>query len=124
MLRDIKKVFIFGGTGFLGYYAALEFLRKGVAVDTLALPVKDDKDLSGVGDWFPKEVGLKSASFRIQRTSCEVLKAMTEWFMRLVPMTVLFQRLPLTISSRKAYYKGYSRVQRSKTRRCKTRCFT
>ncbi len=59
MLRDIKKVFIFGGTGFLGYYAALEFLRKGVAVDTLALPVKDDKDLSGVGDWFPKEVGLK-----------------------------------------------------------------
>jgi nucleoside-diphosphate-sugar epimerase len=53
------KVFIFGGTGFLGYYSALEFLRKGHSVDTMALPVKDDKDLSGVGDWFPKEVGLK-----------------------------------------------------------------
>jgi NAD dependent epimerase/dehydratase family. len=59
MLRDVKKVFIFGGTGFLGYYSALLFLKKGIAVDTLALPVKDDKDLSGVGDWFPKEIGLK-----------------------------------------------------------------
>lgn len=59
MSTDIKKVFIFGGTGFLGYYSALEFLRKGVAVDTLALPVKDDADLSGIGDWFPKEIGLK-----------------------------------------------------------------
>ncbi|MEG2457083.1 MAG: hypothetical protein RSB08_04605, partial [Clostridia bacterium] len=59
MLRDVKKVFIFGGTGFLGYYSALLFLKKGIAVDTLALPVKDDAALTGVGDWFPKEVGLK-----------------------------------------------------------------
>lgn len=57
--KDGKRVFIFGGTGFLGYYASLEFLRKGWSVDTLALPVKDDEALSGIGDWFPKEVGLK-----------------------------------------------------------------
>ncbi|HOB29167.1 MAG: hypothetical protein WAQ32_02030 [Dethiobacteria bacterium] len=59
MHKEIKKVFIFGGTGFLGYYSALEFLRKGIAVDTLALPVKDDTDLKSIGVWFPKEIGLK-----------------------------------------------------------------
>ena len=47
------KVFIVGGTGFLGYYATLEFLRRGHQVDTISLP---DIEL---GDWFPKEVGVK-----------------------------------------------------------------
>lgn len=32
------KVFIVGGTGFLGYYATLEFLKRGHEVDTIALP--------------------------------------------------------------------------------------
>ncbi len=47
------KVFIVGGTGFLGYYATLEFLKRGHEVDTISLP---DIEL---GDWFPKEVGVK-----------------------------------------------------------------
>jgi len=44
------KVFIVGGTGFLGYYAALEFISQGYEVATLSLP-----DVT-LGDWFPKEV--------------------------------------------------------------------
>ncbi|MHA1784896.1 MAG: NAD-dependent epimerase/dehydratase family protein [Candidatus Helarchaeota archaeon] len=48
------KVFIVGGTGFLGYYATLEFLDRGHEVDTISLP---DIEL---GDWFPKDkVGVK-----------------------------------------------------------------
>jgi len=44
------KVFIVGGTGFLGYYATLEFLKRGHSVSTLSIP---DVEL---GSWFPKEV--------------------------------------------------------------------
>jgi dihydroflavonol-4-reductase len=44
------KVFIVGGTGFLGYYSALEFISQGYAVSTLSLP-----DVT-LGDWFPKEI--------------------------------------------------------------------
>lgn len=50
---DIKKVFIAGGTGFLGYFSALEFLRQGVKVSTISLP-----DIP-LGDWFPKEIGVE-----------------------------------------------------------------
>lgn len=44
------KIIIVGGTGFLGYYAGLEFLRRGHAVTALALP-----DIP-LGDWFPVEI--------------------------------------------------------------------
>ena len=44
------KVIIVGGTGFLGYYASLEFLRRGHQVTALALP---DINLDG---WFPEEI--------------------------------------------------------------------
>lgn len=44
------KVIIVGGTGLLGYHAALEFLSKGYQVSALALP---DVDLEG---WYPKEI--------------------------------------------------------------------
>lgn len=44
------NVFIVGGTGFLGYYATLEFLRRGHKVSTISIP---DVEL---GDWYPKEV--------------------------------------------------------------------
>lgn len=47
------KIIIVGGTGFLGYYASLEFLRRGHQVTGLSLP---DIDL---GDWYPKEVEVK-----------------------------------------------------------------
>lgn len=50
---DVKKVFIAGGTGFLGYYSTLEFIRQGAQVGTLSLP-----DIP-LGDWFPKEVEVK-----------------------------------------------------------------
>ena len=43
------KVFIVGGTGFLGYHATLKFLERGHKVDTISLP---DIEL---GDWFPKD---------------------------------------------------------------------
>lgn len=36
-MREIKRVFIAGGTGFLGYPTAEIFLEKGVQVDTIAL---------------------------------------------------------------------------------------
>lgn len=42
------KVFIVGGTGFLGYYALLEFLRRGHEVTTMSIP--DVK----LGSWFPE----------------------------------------------------------------------
>ena len=48
--EKINKVFIAGGTGFLGYYSALEFLRQGVKVSTISLP-----DVT-LGEWFPKEI--------------------------------------------------------------------
>lgn len=51
MKHEVKKVFIAGGTGFLGYYTALLFLQKGVKVDTIALP--DELDLD---TWYPKEI--------------------------------------------------------------------
>jgi nucleoside-diphosphate-sugar epimerase len=47
------KVFIVGGTGFLGYYSVLEFLKRGYEVTTISLP---DIEL---GEWFPKEVEVK-----------------------------------------------------------------
>lgn len=47
------KVFIVGGTGFIGYYTTLELLKKGYEVTTISLP---DIEL---GDWFPKDVEVK-----------------------------------------------------------------
>lgn len=44
------KVFIVGGTGFLGYHSALEFLKRGHSVTTMSIP-----DIQ-LGDWFPKEI--------------------------------------------------------------------
>lgn len=41
----MSKVFILGGTGFLGYYTALELLRKGYEVKTMALPPMPDDNL-------------------------------------------------------------------------------
>lgn len=52
---DVKKVFIAGGTGFLGFYSAKLFLEKGCQVDTIALPAESEKLV--LGDWFPKEIG-------------------------------------------------------------------
>jgi nucleoside-diphosphate-sugar epimerase len=51
MKFEVKKVFIAGGTGFLGYFSALEFLKRGVQVGTFALP--NEINLDG---WFPKEI--------------------------------------------------------------------
>ena len=47
------KVFIVGGTGFIGYYTTLEQLKRGNQVSTISLP-----DIK-IGDWFPKEVGVE-----------------------------------------------------------------
>ncbi len=47
------KVFIVGGTGFIGYYSTLELLKRGHEVSTISLP-----DIE-IGKWFPKEVEIK-----------------------------------------------------------------
>jgi len=44
------KVIIVGDTGFLGYYAALEFLRRGHKVSSISIP-----DIT-LGSWYPKEI--------------------------------------------------------------------
>ena len=36
--HEFKNVFICGGTGFLGFYSAKEFLKQGAKVGVLALP--------------------------------------------------------------------------------------
>ncbi|MFD1899126.1 NAD-dependent epimerase/dehydratase family protein [Enterococcus termitis] len=40
-----KKVFVLGGTGFLGYYTTEELLRKGYEVATISLPPMPAEDL-------------------------------------------------------------------------------
>lgn len=47
------NTFILGGTGFIGYHSALEFLKRGHSVTTLSLP---DIEL---GSWFPDEIQVK-----------------------------------------------------------------
>ncbi|MBN2851708.1 MAG: NAD(P)H-binding protein [Clostridia bacterium] len=44
------KIFIVGGTGFLGYHTALEALKNNYEVATISL-----EDIK-LGDWFPKEI--------------------------------------------------------------------
>ena len=51
MKYKVNKVFIAGGTGFLGYYTALEFLKRGNIVETIALP--NEINLKG---WYPKDI--------------------------------------------------------------------
>lgn len=46
----MKNLMIVGGTGFLGYYSALEALKRGYKVASLSL---DDINLEG---WYPKEI--------------------------------------------------------------------
>ena len=50
--HEFKNVFICGGTGFLGYYSAKEFLRQGAKVGVLAL----QGELTLSADWWPKEI--------------------------------------------------------------------
>jgi len=50
MEHEGRSVIIVGGTGFLGYYAALEFLKRGYRVASLAI---DDVELE---DWYPREI--------------------------------------------------------------------
>ena len=48
--REKQKVVVIGGTGFLGYYAVKEFIRRGHSVTIVALPPLPEEGL------FPKEV--------------------------------------------------------------------
>lgn len=51
MRHEVKNVFIAGGTGFLGYYSTLLFLKHGVSVSTIALDEGINED-----QWFPREI--------------------------------------------------------------------
>ena len=53
-MRDIKRVIIAGGTGFLGYAAAEEFLKKDIEVDIIAL----NNELDNL-DFVDKRIGIK-----------------------------------------------------------------
>ncbi len=53
MKHKPERVFIAGGTGFLGYHSALLFLKKGCQVSSIALPNEIETD-----SWFPKEIDL------------------------------------------------------------------
>ncbi|HOW38373.1 MAG TPA: hypothetical protein PLZ76_05630 [Bacillota bacterium] len=53
MRHQVRKAVIAGGTGFLGYHAALLFRRLGVSVFASALP--GEIDLAG---WYPKDIVL------------------------------------------------------------------
>lgn len=53
MKHHVKNVFIAGGTGFLGYYSALQFLKQGVNVSTIAL----DENINEKS-WLPSEIGI------------------------------------------------------------------
>jgi len=53
MKHTPERVFIAGGTGFLGYYSALLFLEKGCQVFSIALPDEIETE-----SWFPKEIDL------------------------------------------------------------------
>lgn len=67
MKYPVKNVFIVGGTGFLGYYTSLEFLKKGIAVSSASIP--DVK----LGDWFPKQVNIVSDNLDIFKATEEEL---------------------------------------------------
>lgn len=49
----MERVFIAGGTGLLGYHSALQFIKKGIKVATIALPEEIE-----IGSWFPSEIDL------------------------------------------------------------------
>ncbi|MEG2014999.1 MAG: NAD(P)-dependent oxidoreductase [Clostridia bacterium] len=70
MKNKIERVFIAGGTGFIGYYSALEFISKGIAVDTIALP--NEINLSG---WYPLDkIGLSTGNlFEMTNTQIEAM---------------------------------------------------
>jgi dihydroflavonol-4-reductase len=44
-VSQVKKVFVLGGTGFLGYYTIKELLARGYQVKTMALPPLPEADL-------------------------------------------------------------------------------
>jgi len=54
--REKQKVVVIGGTGFLGYYAVKEFIRRGHSVTIIALPPLPEEGL------FPKEVNITLAN--------------------------------------------------------------
>lgn len=53
MQHSVRKVLIAGGTGFIGYHAAMKFLEKDIEVTSIALP--NEIDLQG---WYPKKINL------------------------------------------------------------------
>ena len=65
---ELKNVFIAGGTGFLGYYTAMQFDKMNIKVDTIALP----KELNNL-DWFPKNIGLSFGNL-FEMTDEEIIK--------------------------------------------------
>jgi len=59
-----QKVAVIGGTGFLGYYAVKEFIRRGHQVTVIALPPLPKEDL------FPEDVGIILADINGLDDSC------------------------------------------------------
>ncbi|MBN2652148.1 MAG: NAD(P)-dependent oxidoreductase [Spirochaetales bacterium] len=62
-----EKVMIVGGTGFLGFYSALEFLKRRIPVSSVSIP---DVEL---GEWFPPQLHIFSQNFDVFTASEEDL---------------------------------------------------
>ena len=82
----MKKVFVLGGTGFLGYYTVKELLNRGYQVKTMALPPLPTDDL------LPEEVELTLGDIN-QLSDDEILELLSDVYgfmyaaglMRVVP---------------------------------------
>jgi dihydroflavonol-4-reductase len=67
MSNSVKKVFVLGSTGFLGYFSALEFLKKGIKVGTIT------RDGNKLGECFPKQIDVVEKNFDVFEVSEEKL---------------------------------------------------
>lgn len=67
----MKKVFVLGGTGFLGYYTVKELLNRGYQVKTMALPPLPTDDL------LPEEVELTLGDIN-QLSDDEILELLSD----------------------------------------------
>ncbi len=66
--NQIKKVFIAGGTGYIGYYTALKFLDMKIKVSTIAL----DNEIDNL-DWFSNKIDISFGNL-FEMTDTEIVQ--------------------------------------------------
>ncbi len=90
MILITMKIFVLGGTGFLGYYSVIEFLQHGNETATFSLP-----DIQ-LGKWFPSEVKVEFGNvFKMtDEEDPKFLQAMTPWSIALGPDDRVIPKAP------------------------------